>query len=59
MCHRDDSMLENGIIRIKYNVFIPHALDGTTPLIRAIKNIEELEEERMFLVEIGKDKFRY
>lgn len=29
-----------------YSVFIPHALDGLIPSVRAIKNIEELEEER-------------
>ncbi|HUR30874.1 MAG TPA: ATP-dependent helicase, partial [Saprospiraceae bacterium] len=29
-----------------FSVFIPHALDGLIPSVRAIKNVEELEEER-------------
>lgn len=29
-----------------YCVFIPHALDGLFPSVRAIKNLEEIEEER-------------
>lgn len=29
-----------------YSVIIPHALDGLIPSVRAVKNIEEIEEER-------------
>ncbi|HAH25628.1 MAG TPA: ATP-dependent helicase [Prolixibacteraceae bacterium] len=40
-----------------YGVFIPHALDGMIPSIRAIKNIEELEEERrLFYVACSRAK---
>ncbi len=40
-----------------YSVFIPHALDGMIPSIRAIKNIEELEEERrLFYVACSRAK---
>lgn len=40
-----------------YAVFIPHALDGLIPSVRAIKNIEELEEERrLFYVACSRAK---
>ncbi|HLN73450.1 MAG TPA: ATP-dependent helicase [Prolixibacteraceae bacterium] len=40
-----------------YGVFIPHALDGMIPSVRAIKNIEELEEERrLFYVACSRAK---
>lgn len=40
-----------------YGVFIPHALDGMIPSIRAIRNIEELEEERrLFYVACSRAK---
>jgi DNA helicase-2/ATP-dependent DNA helicase PcrA len=38
-------------------VFIPHALDGLIPSVRALKNIEELEEERrLFYVACSRAK---
>lgn len=40
-----------------YSVFIPHALDGLIPSVRALKNIEELEEERrLFYVACSRAK---
>jgi DNA helicase-2/ATP-dependent DNA helicase PcrA len=40
-----------------YSVFIPHALDGMIPSIRAIKNLEEMEEERrLFYVACSRAK---
>lgn len=40
-----------------YAVFIPHALDGLIPSVRAIKNLEELEEERrLFYVACSRAK---
>ncbi|MEP6647123.1 MAG: ATP-dependent helicase [Saprospiraceae bacterium] len=40
-----------------YAVFIPHALDGLIPSVRALKNIEELEEERrLFYVACSRAK---
>ncbi len=40
-----------------YSVFIPHALDGLIPSVRAIKHIEELEEERrLFYVACSRAK---
>ena len=40
-----------------YGVFIPHALDGLLPSVRALKNIEELEEERrLFYVACSRAK---
>lgn len=40
-----------------YCVFIPHALDGLFPSVRAIKNIEEVEEERrLFYVACSRAK---
>lgn len=40
-----------------YSVFIPHALDGLIPSVRAIKNVEELEEERrLFYVACSRAK---
>ena len=40
-----------------YSVFIPHALDGLIPSVRAIKNLEELEEERrLFYVACSRAK---
>ncbi len=40
-----------------HTVFIPHALDGLIPSVRAIKNIEELEEERrLFYVACSRAK---
>jgi DNA helicase-2/ATP-dependent DNA helicase PcrA len=40
-----------------YSVIIPHALDGLIPSVRAIKNIEELEEERrLFYVACSRAK---
>lgn len=40
-----------------YGVFIPHALDGMIPSIRAIKNLEEMEEERrLFYVACSRAK---
>ncbi|MDQ3016586.1 MAG: ATP-dependent helicase [Bacteroidota bacterium] len=40
-----------------FSVFIPHALDGLIPSVRAIKNIEELEEERrLFYVACSRAK---
>jgi len=40
-----------------YSVIIPHALDGMIPSVRALKNIEELEEERrLFYVACSRAK---
>jgi DNA helicase II / ATP-dependent DNA helicase PcrA len=40
-----------------YSVIIPHALDGLLPSVRALKNIEELEEERrLFYVACSRAK---
>lgn len=40
-----------------YGVIIPHALDGMIPSIRAIKNLEEMEEERrLFYVACSRAK---
>jgi DNA helicase-2/ATP-dependent DNA helicase PcrA len=40
-----------------YGVFIPHALDGLLPSVRALKNLEELEEERrLFYVACSRAK---
>jgi DNA helicase-2/ATP-dependent DNA helicase PcrA len=40
-----------------YSVIIPHALDGLIPSVRALKNIEELEEERrLFYVACSRAK---
>lgn len=40
-----------------YGVFIPHALDGMIPSVRAIKNMEEMEEERrLFYVACSRAK---
>ncbi len=40
-----------------YCVFIPHTLDGLFPSVRAIKNIEEIEEERrLFYVACSRAK---
>ncbi|HEX2394466.1 MAG TPA: ATP-dependent helicase [Bacteroidales bacterium] len=40
-----------------YSVIIPHALDGLLPSARALKNIEELEEERrLFYVACSRAK---
>jgi len=40
-----------------YSVIIPHALDGLIPSVRAIKNIEEIEEERrLFYVACSRAK---
>lgn len=40
-----------------YCVFIPHALDGLFPSVRAIKNMEEVEEERrLFYVACSRAK---
>ncbi|HET6556036.1 MAG TPA: ATP-dependent helicase [Prolixibacteraceae bacterium] len=40
-----------------HSVFIPHALDGMIPSVKAIKNIEELEEERrLFYVACSRAK---
>ncbi len=40
-----------------YGVFIPHALDGMIPSVKALKNIEELEEERrLFYVACSRAK---
>jgi DNA helicase-2/ATP-dependent DNA helicase PcrA len=40
-----------------YSVFIPHALDGMIPSVHALKNIEELEEERrLFYVACSRAK---
>lgn len=40
-----------------FSVFIPHALDGLIPSVRALKNIEELEEERrLFYVACSRAK---
>ncbi|HKK81233.1 MAG TPA: 3'-5' exonuclease [Prolixibacteraceae bacterium] len=40
-----------------YSVFIPHALDGMIPSVKALKNIEELEEERrLFYVACSRAK---
>ncbi|HLO60272.1 MAG TPA: ATP-dependent helicase [Bacteroidales bacterium] len=40
-----------------YAVIIPHALDGLLPSVRALKNIEELEEERrLFYVACSRAK---
>ncbi len=40
-----------------FSVIIPHALDGLIPSVRALKNIEELEEERrLFYVACSRAK---
>lgn len=40
-----------------YSVIIPHALDGLIPSVRALKNLEELEEERrLFYVACSRAK---
>jgi DNA helicase II / ATP-dependent DNA helicase PcrA len=40
-----------------YGVIIPHALDGLLPSVRAMKNLEELEEERrLFYVACSRAK---
>lgn len=40
-----------------YSVFIPHALDGLLPSVKAIKNLEEVEEERrLFYVACSRAK---
>jgi len=40
-----------------FSVIIPHALDGLIPSVRAIKNLEELEEERrLFYVACSRAK---
>ena len=40
-----------------FSVIIPHALDGMIPSVRALKNIEELEEERrLFYVACSRAK---